>query len=345
MFSRVALAKVRVGPLAGLILLVSACHTTVRMPGDAHQGPLPAATAADRELATTLRDHVTFLSAEVGERNSGRPVSLERARSYLVDRFEGSGLHVDRHRFSVGEQWFENLTTVVPASPGTAIDDRILLVGAHYDSAPGTPGANDNATGVAALLVLAERFARTPAKRALWFVAFVNEEPPFFGRSTMGSMRYLADRKANLARVGAMISLETMGYYSEAEGSQKYPWPLSWFYPDRGNFIAVVANHESRDLVRRIVGDLRSSTRFPIEGAALSRSKAPIGWSDHRPFWDLEIPAVMVTDTAPFRYPHYHRSTDTPDKVDFDRLARVVAGLERALRTLSDAAELPSWGD
>jgi hypothetical protein len=331
--------------LAALVLLAAGCQTTVRMPGQTHEGPLSAATVVERALASTLRKHVRHFSEEIGERHAGKPLNLDRARAHVIAQFEAMGLHVDRHRFAVDGQWFENLTAVIPASPGARIDDRVVLVGAHYDSAPGTPGANDNASGVAAMLALAERFSRTPARRTLWFVAFVNEEPPFFGRESMGSRRYMTDRKANLQKVAAMISLETMGYFSDAEGSQRYPWPLRWFYPDRGNFIAVVANHESRDLVRWLVGDLRSHMRFPVDGAALPRSKEPIGWSDHRNFWDLQIPALMVTDTAPFRYPHYHRTTDTFDKVDYDRLARVVGGLGNTLEHLCASALLPSWRD
>jgi len=329
--------------LVGLTLLASACQTTLRMPGERHEGPLPAATAADNAMASALRARVRQLAGDIGERHSKKPLNLERARLYVIEQFEALGLRVDRHRFAVGEQVFENLTAIVPAVAGARIDDRVLLVGAHYDSAPGTPGANDNASGVASLLALAERFSRAPARRTIWFVAFVNEEPPFFGHADMGSKRYVADGRAR--QVAAMVSLETMGYFSDASESQRYPRPLSWFYDDRGDFIAVVANHESRDLVRRVVADLRASVRFPVDGAALPRSKEPIGWSDHRSFWDLEIPAVMVTDTAPFRYPHYHRASDTPDKVDHDRLARVVAGLEGALRALGASAELPRWRD
>lgn len=335
-------------PLAAVSIATSAlcaCQTTVRMPGQAHQGPLPASTADELRLAGALRNDVRALAADIGERNSAHPAKLERARAYVAHRLEAAVRPVDRHRFTADGASFENLTVIVPSAVSAATDDRVLLVGAHYDSAPGTPGANDNGTGVAALLALADRFARVPAQRTIWFVAFTNEEPPYFGEAGMGSRKYVVERGASLTKVGAMISLETMGYYSEAEGSQQYPWPLGWFYPSRGNFVGIAGNHESRELIRQLVGDFRSTTPFPMEGAALSRSREPIGWSDHSPFWDLRIPAVMVTDTAPFRYPHYHRPSDTVDKVDFDRLARVVLGLERALRLLAGRATLPPWSD
>lgn len=335
-------------PLAALIVaavVACGCQTTVRMPGQTHQGPLPARTADELRLAGMLRNDVRALAVDIGERNAAHPAKLERARAYVAHRLETAVRPVERHRFTVDGDSFENLTVVVPALVSAATDDRIILVGAHYDSAPGTPGANDNGTGVAALLALADRFARVPAARTLWFVAFANEEPPYFGNPGMGSQKYVVERRASLTKVGAMISLETMGYYSDVDGSQQYPWPLGWFYPSRGNFIGVAGNHESRELIRQLVGDFRATTPFPMEGGALSRSREPIGWSDHSPFWDLRIPALMVTDTAPFRYPHYHRPTDTLDKIDFDRLARVVLGLERAVRLLTGRAILPTWSD
>jgi Zn-dependent M28 family amino/carboxypeptidase len=150
----------------------------------------------------------------------------------------------------------------------------------------------------------------------------------------MGSLVYARAAKARGDKVAAMISVETIGCYSDKLGSQRYPKPFNLFYPSAGNFIAFVGNTLSADLVRRIVGRFRSDVRFPSEGAALLGSIEGVGWSDHWSFWQCGYHAVMVTDTAPFRYDWYHTANDTPDKIDYDRTARVVEGLEIVVRDL-----------
>jgi len=132
-----------------------------------------------------------------------------------------------------------------------------------------------------------------------------------------------------------MLSLETMGCFSEAEGSQSYPLPFSLFYPSRGNFIAFVGNLESRSLVHRAIACFREHARFPSEGGAVPGFIQGVGWSDHWSFWQAGYPAIMITDTAPFRYAHYHLATDTPDRIDFESLARITAGLEKVVEDLS----------
>jgi hypothetical protein len=166
-------------------------------------------------------------------------------------------------------------------------------------------------------------------------VAFVNEEPPYFGTSRMGSTVYAKRACANGDNIVAMLSLETIGCYSQEKGSQKYPLPFGWFYPDRGNFIGFVANLGSRGLVRRCIASFRNHTRFPSEGVAAPGWITGIDWSDHRSFWQAGYPAIMITDTAPFRYDHYHRPTDTPDRVDYESMARVVAGIARIVEDLA----------
>jgi Zn-dependent M28 family amino/carboxypeptidase len=180
--------------------------------------------------------------------------------------------------------------------------------------------------------------ARDWAPERSWrFVLFVNEEPPFFRTTEMGSHVHARGAKLRGERIVAMYSLETIGYYSEAPGSQRYPFPFSAFYPDRGNFVAFVANLPSRALLHRTIAAFRAHAEFPSEGAAAPAWVPGVDWSDQLWFWNEGYPALMITDTAPFRYPHYHTPQDTPDKVDYDRLARVVRGLERTFRAL-DAA-------
>ena len=197
------------------------------------------------------------------------------------------------------------------------------------------PGANDNASGVAATLALARRLAGQRFQRTLRFVLFANEENPYFHTELMGSLRHAAGCRARGENVVAMLSLESMGYYSDAAGSQRYPWPVGWFYPDRGEFIAFVANLASRSLVRQAIESFRDTRMLASEGAALPSGTPGVGWSDHWSFWQHDYPAIMVTDTAVFRDPNYHRASDHPKNLDYVRLARVTLGLERVLSELA----------
>lgn len=184
------------------------------------------------------------------------------------------------------------------------------------------------------MLALARRFARLTADRTLRFVAFVNEEMPYAFTEKMGSRVYARRCRERGENVVAMFSLETIGYYSDTSGSQKYPAPFGLLYPSTGNFIGFIGNTRSGNLVRQVVATFRQNEKFPSEGAAVPEFVAGVGLSDHSSFWQEGYPAVMVTDTAMFRYPHYHESEDTIDKVDFDRLARVVRGLEKVIEVL-----------
>jgi Zn-dependent M28 family amino/carboxypeptidase len=212
--------------------------------------------------------------------------------------------------------------------------EKIALIGAHYDSVQGSPGANDNATGVAALLALARRFSQAPLLRTVRFVAFTNEEPPLFQSRHMGSRIYARGCRDRGEQIFPMLSLETIGYYSDEPGSQKYPFPFGLFYPSTANFIAFVSNMENAPWVKQLLTSFRRHTQFPSEGGALWEWIPGVAWSDHWSFWKEGYPAVMVTDTAPNRYPHYHTGADTPDKVGFARLARVVSGLQRIIDEL-----------
>jgi Zn-dependent M28 family amino/carboxypeptidase len=185
------------------------------------------------------------------------------------------------------------------------------------------------------MLALARRFAGKPPQHTLRFVSFVNEEPPYFLREQMGSFVYAGRCKARGDRILAMISLETIGYFSDAPRSQTYPAPgLGVFYPSVGNFIGFVSNVPSRDLLRRAIGLFRKHAKIPSEGAALPAFVPGVSWSDQWSFWQHGYPGIMITDTAPFRYPHYHSDTDTPDKLDYDRFALVVSGMEKVIEEL-----------
>jgi hypothetical protein len=317
----------------------------IRMPGKSHRGPLPPLTDAEASLADLLRRHVEVLAGDIGERTVWKHEALAAAADYIEAAFAARGLtHVARQTYVLEGRDCDNLEVGI-AGADSSRSDEIVIVGAHYDSVVGAPGANDNGSGVAALLELAGRFASAAAdgrgpKRTLRFVAFVNEEPTWFGTEAMGSHVYAKRCRARDEDVVAMLSLETMGWFDDAQGSQQYPFPLGALYPSEGNFIGFVGNLRSRALVHRCVAAFRACAAFPSEGAALPEILPGVGWSDHKPFWDHGYPALMVTDTAPFRYPHYHTAEDTPDKVDCEKLARVVGGLEAVIAELAGAGSL-----
>ena len=301
------------------------------MPGRSHRGPLPPLSAAETALSASLKRDVAELAGRIGDRNTDRPEALREAAAYLESQLAPAAA-VSRQTFTAGGVSCDNLEIELR---GGSEPGEIVIVGAHYDSVPGCAGANDNASGVAGLLALARSLAKTSPARTLRFVAFTNEEPPHFQTPEMGSRVYAARCRQRGERVAGMLSLETIGCYSDEKGSQHYPPPFGLFYPSEGNFIAFVGNLSSRDLVRRCIRVFREKAAFPSEGGALPSITPGVGWSDHESFWREGYAALMVTDTAPFRYPHYHTAGDTPDKVDTDRAARVVGGLEHVLRDLA----------
>ena len=282
--------------------------------------------------APRLRAHVEMLAGTIGERNLWHYEALERAAQYVSMQLTASGYTPRRQTFELAKLPMSNVEGVLE---GTARASEMVVVGAHYDSVSGCPGANDNGTGVAAVLELAQRFAHTPQPRTVHFVAFVNEEPPFFQTEHMGSAVYANAAKARGDRITGMLSLETMGYYSDERGSQRYPVPLAALYPDTGDFIGFVSNLGSARLLLQARRAFKRRTSFPVQSAALPAAVPGVGWSDQWAFWQAGYAAMMVTDTAPFRYPWYHTPDDTPDKIDYDRLSHVVDGLEAVIRSVS----------
>ncbi len=303
------------------------------MPGESHQGPLPPLTEQGRALERDLRAHVDRLAGDIGERNLFHYEQLVMAAEYIRITLSRSGYEVRQQAYEVAGQVCENLEAELV---GTDRRDEIVVLGAHYDSVRGSPGANDNATGVAALLALARTFSDRRPSRTLRFVAFVNEEPPFFQTPRMGSRVYAKRSRQRDEKIVAMLSLETLGYYSDEPGSQSYPFPFSLVYPSTANFIAFVGNVKAGSLVRQIVGAYRRHAQFPSEGGALWGFIPGVGWSDHWAFWREGFPAIMVTDTALFRYAAYHSPRDTPEKVQYGRMARMLIGLEPVISELAN---------
>jgi len=290
-------------------LVAGALYYMLAMPGRPYRGTL-AFTPEERALAERLRAHVAALASS--ERNR----DLDRPARYIAREFG----QFREQAFQSGGRTVRNIET----GKGT------VVVGAHYDTVPGSPGADDNASGVAVLIELARM--GVPGR----FVAFANEEMPYFQSGEMGSLAYAARAAAAGDKIGAMLSLEMLGYYRDEARSQHYPPPLSWFYPDRADFIAFVGDIGSRTLVRRAIGAFRQSARFPSQGVAAPAAIPGVTWSDHWSFRQHDTPAIMVTDTAFYRYPHYHLPSDTPEKLDYLRMARVTLGLAAVIKELAN---------
>jgi Zn-dependent M28 family amino/carboxypeptidase len=282
--------------------------------------------------APRLRAHVQMLAGTIGERNLWSYGALEQAAQYISTQLTAAGYTPRRQTFELAKLPLSNVEAVLE---GTTRGAEIVVVGAHFDTVAGCPGAHDNATGVAAVLELARRFSGRRQPRTIHFVAFVNEEPPFFQTEHMGSAVYANAARSRGDRVVGMLSLETMGYYSEEQGSQRYPAPIATVYPDVGNFIGFVANVTSARLLWRARRAFKRRTSFPLQAAAVPAAIPGVGWSDHWAFWQAGYPAMMVTDTAPFRYPWYHTADDTPEKIDYERLAQVVDGLEAVIEFIA----------
>jgi len=314
-------------------LFLAASFYVTSMPGRSYSGPLRPLTDIDIESRERLKKHVSVLAERIGERNIKHYDALKASLEYIENELHTGGFQVAEQEYSIDGKPAKNIEAEIR---GTGRPDQIVIVGAHYDSVSGSPGANDNASGVAALLELAGNFKAQRPKRTLRFVAFVNEEPPYFQTEEMGSRLYARRSRERGENIVAMISLETIGYYSDARNSQVYPFPFSLFYPSEGNFIGFVGNTSSRTLVRRAIRTFREDPTFPSQGVAAPGWLTGIGWSDQWSFWKEDYPAIMITDTAVFRYPHYHRRSDTPDKIDYDRMVRVVSGTSRVILDLAN---------
>jgi Zn-dependent M28 family amino/carboxypeptidase len=301
-------------------------------PRRSHTGPLPRLTSDQARLRDRLRLHVEAIASGIGGRSLyERYSALAGTVTYIAAELQKYGLTSARQPFTVSRREVVNVETEIR---GSSKPDEVVIFGAHYDTAGGLPGANDNTSGVAAVLAMAERVRQLP-ERTVRFVFFVNEEPPFFQSSEMGSYVYAERSRQRGENIVAMLSIETIGYYSDLPDSQEYPFGHALGFPSTANFIGFVSDLGSRSLLSRIIRVFRDTTPFPSEGIAAPASIPGVGWSDHWAFWQFDYPAAMVTDTALYRYPHYHTSTDTPDKLDYDSMARVVGGLERILADLA----------
>jgi Zn-dependent M28 family amino/carboxypeptidase len=316
----------------------------VVMPGTSFDGAAPPLSDEESMLAARLAATINTLAVDIGERNVTRkPEALEMAASFLTRELEAIGFTVVLHPYEarhfraaeaaeIGDFASpRRVVNLVAELRGTTRPTEIVVVGAHYDTAHYTPGADDNASGVAVNLELARALFQKKHPRTIRFVFFTNEEPPWFEGVHMGSEVYARECRARGDDVVAMIALETMAFFRSEPKTQHYPWPFSALYPSSGSFIGFVGDVASQGLVSDAVKQFRAVATIPSEGAALPADIEGIDWSDHGPFWRHDYRALMVTDTAPFRNPHYHEDTDLPGTLDVEKLTRTAVGLGHVL--------------
>lgn len=319
-------------------LIAPALFTT--MPGTSHLGALPPLSPQEVALERALRDHVTKLAAPpMAPRSARNPAGYRQAAAWLEAELLAMGYTVTRRPVTARGATHDNL---IAAHLGTTHPSQIIVIGAHYDAHDDTPGADDNASGTAALLEIARALKPAKLARTVRFELYANEEPPYFQYpDQMGSRVLASDARARGDDIALMVSLEMLGYYATAPNTQHYPSALRFFYPDRGDFIALVSRWQDRALVRDAVGWWRDAHPFPVEGFAGPRATPGIDYSDHWSYWEEGYPALMVTDTSFFRNAHYHKLTDTPDTLDYPRFARVTSGLIALTTRWANAPERP----
>jgi len=307
----------------GLIVTGLIAYMTA-MPGRSFSGALPPLSTEEKQISANLKQHVNYLAGTIGERNMIAYPSLLKAAQYIEDTFKGLGYQVKSQEYLVEMRKARNIIVEIR---GSSRSSEIVVIGAHYDTVPNCPGADDNTSGVAVLLELARLLKDSHPARTIRLVAFVNEEDPYFETDNMGSVVHARQSHKLKENIVAAVAFDMLGTYSDAEGSQHYPPGFNLVYPSRANFIGFVGDLSSRPLVRDAVRSFRAGTQFPSEGSAVPAWIEGVSWSDHWSFWQEGYPAIMVTDTSFFRNPHYHEPDDKPATLDYDRMARVTRGL------------------
>ncbi|MBN2321631.1 MAG: M28 family peptidase [Acidobacteria bacterium] len=274
---------------------------------------------------TRLYEHVEALSVKIGSRSVYEYARLEAAKDYIFTSLTAMGHKPELQTYTYEGKPFSNIIVTIP---GKDQPEEVVLVGAHYDTYAGTPGADDNASALATLLELCRFLKDDQPGRTLKFVFFTLEEPPVFRSDFMGSAVYAESAHERGENIIAMLCLEMLGYYTDRKGEQGFPLPLmSLFYPTTPNFIAVVGNLASRRLVYDVAASLKKEGGVPVKTLATFNYFPGVDFSDHRSFWKQGYPAVMITDTAFFRNPNYHGETDTIETLDFKKMEALLRGL------------------
>ncbi|MFH0753690.1 MAG: M28 family peptidase [Candidatus Omnitrophota bacterium] len=289
------------------------------------------ANASTEAAAVRLKNTVRYLSEDVGIRNQASYDNLQSAAEYIEKRLVDLGYTVERWPYTINGQSFRNIVVRLKNNAS----DEYVLIRAHYDACF-NPGADDNASGIAGVLELAGSLKQEPLKANIMFVAFTNEEPPFFKTSQMGSRVFVRELASKNIRIREAIVFDMIGYYSTGWFQQKYLPFLGPFYPHKGDFIAIVGDFGSRALVDRIQKSFIGQKGAPMRTIVAPRTVPGLNFSDHASFWEVNIPAVMLTDSAYLRNPHYHKDSDTWDKLNYQKMAAVVEGMRMAIIKLAN---------
>jgi len=311
--------------LAVLVVLLLALSLWLTQPVLVSRGSQTPSSS----LPGRLRTHVETL-AGLAPRDIDHPDNLDRAAAYIRDEFRNAGGEVSEQPFVVDGHEYRN----VIARFGSK-SEEMLVVGAHYDAFDKLPGADDNASGVAGLIELAHLLGQANVPLRVELVAYTLEEPPAFRSVQMGSALHASQLAADNAQVRAMIGLEMIGFFSDAPGRQEYPISaLGLLYPNEGNFISVVGNFVDAPLVRRVKKAMIAANDLPVRSINAPRFVPGVDFSDHMNYWDNGYRAVMISDTAFYRNANYHQPTDTPETLDYERMAKVVQQLHACVLEL-----------
>lgn len=298
--------------------------------------PVPggASPSSVEVMPLRLREDVATLATRFHPRDWRHTGNLDRCADFVAQRFGAAGAVVEYQGYAVQGREYRNVIGRFGAGGGPRI-----VVGAHYDTYGEMPGADDNASGVAVLLALAELVGAHAPDLAVDLVAYTLEEPPFFDTPHMGSAVHAASLAAGQSACLGVIVLEMVGFFSDEPGSQGYPSPLlRLMYPGRGDFIAVVSRWDQGGWIRTVKAAMQGTTALPVHSLRSPSFVPGIDLSDHMSYWPHGIPSLMVTDTAFYRNPFYHTPDDTPEKLDYRRMAQVAVAVFEALRTLGTRA-------
>jgi len=313
----------------GLVLVgLAILFVLTTQPSCTHCPPTQQSVAPERLLA-----HVEKLSIDFAPRNYKRVWNLDKCAGYISDHFMKAGGNVEVQPYEVEGKTYRN----VVAQFGST-NEPVIVVGAHYDSYQDTPGADDNASGVAGLIELAYLLGQADLGQRVELVAFTLEEPPFFRTGNMGSARHAFGLKQAGVEVEAMVCLEMIGYFSDQKDSQQFPSALmKMIYPNTGNYIAVIGSMGDRKLAKKMKESMRDATDLPVHSMCAPKGFPGLDFSDHLNYWNFDYKAVMVTDTAFMRNFTYHGTGDTADRLDYNRMAKVVLGVyEGVVRLAND---------
>jgi len=316
-----------------IFFLVFSYWYMVRCEGTWDEAPLEMGMKEElKGMENELRAIVSFFADSLGPRNPVHYASLTAAKNWIINRWESIGYEVNEQTFLVEGKECSNLEIVLPGSQRSS---EIVILSAQYDTWPDSPGANNNASGMAVLLKLSEMLKNYQPDRTLRLVAFTTQEPPYDNTESMGSLRYAQRSKELGEDIRVILSMDAIGIYRHEPGTQKLPFPFSLFYPDRGDFLGFIANLKTRPYVVEATRGFRKGSSFPIRGGGVPSWVKGAAWSDHGSFWKFGYAGMQITDTGAYRSLSHTTSEDTIDKIDFVALARITIGMYASIIELT----------